>query len=88
MDQAAPPRGHDHLGSTGDLRPVDEVRAYILDHIRPLTPIQLHLQEAFGCVLASDVTAEFDIPSFSSSAMDGFAVRAADIAEASTDGPR
>ncbi len=42
-------------------------------------PIELHLQEAYGCVLAVDVVAELDLPPFSSSAMDGFAVRASDI---------
>ena len=77
---------HDH-GDPSEMRPVEEVRAMILDRIRPLTPIELHLQEAHGCVLASDVVAELDIPSFSSSAMDGFAVRASDIARAVTDEP-
>src|SRR5207247_1087062 len=63
---------HDHDG--GEMRGVDEVRASVLERIRTLSPIELHLQEAYGCVLASDVTAELDIPPFTSSAMDGFAV--------------
>src|SRR5205823_6543413 len=46
-----------------------------------------HLQEAYGCVLASDVVAELDLPPFSSSGMDGFAVRAADIEAATADEP-
>ncbi len=78
---------HDEHDGGGSLRPVDEVRAYILDRISPLTPIQLHLQEAFGCVLAEDVAADSDIPPFASSAMDGFAVRAADIAHATQESP-
>ncbi|HKN50142.1 MAG TPA: gephyrin-like molybdotransferase Glp, partial [Actinomycetota bacterium] len=66
---------------------MDEVRAAILETVSPLSPIELHLQEAFGCVLATDVAAELDIPAFSSSAMDGFAVRASDIRQASVDRP-
>jgi molybdopterin molybdotransferase len=74
---------HAHGGS--DMRSVDEVRTEILHRVRTLSPIQLHLQEAFGCVLASDVVADTDIPPFSSSAMDGFAVRAADVDRATND---
>jgi molybdopterin molybdotransferase len=76
---------HDHGG--GEMRSVEEVRAAILDRIRPLAPIELPLQEAYGCVLAQDVVAELDIPAFSSSAMDGFAVRASDVAEATPEAP-
>src|SRR5436309_10735050 len=76
---------HDHDG--GEMRGVDEVRASVLERIRTLSPIELHLQEAYGCVLASDVTAELDIPPFTSSAMDGFAVRATDVAGAMLDEP-
>ncbi|HXF71034.1 MAG TPA: gephyrin-like molybdotransferase Glp [Actinomycetota bacterium] len=71
----------------GDLRDVEEVRAEVLDRVRPLAPIELPLQEAWGCVLARTVTAELDLPPFSSSAMDGFAVRAADVAEAGPERP-
>src|SRR5919198_1279113 len=81
-----PPRGHQHP-PPGPMRSVDEVRASILERIRPLAPIELHLQETFGCVLAADVVAEADIPPFSSSGMDGFAVRASDVAGASEDSP-
>src|SRR5438132_6054611 len=79
--------GHGHGHGSGPMRSVDEVRAAILETVSPLSPIELHLQEAFGCVLATDVAAELDIPAFSSSAMDGFAVRASDIRQASVDRP-
>jgi len=69
------------------MRLVDDVRASILERIRPLGTIELPLPEAFGCVLAADVTATLDIPSFSSSGMDGFAVRASDIERATADEP-
>jgi molybdopterin molybdotransferase len=77
----------DHSHDTGAMRSVDEVRDMILQRVRTLVPIELHLQEAYGCVLASDVAAELDIPAFSSSAMDGFAVRASDVTPATVDEP-
>ena len=44
--------------------------------------------EAFGCVSAEDVVATRDLPEFASSAMDGFAVRASDVAAATLRGER
>jgi molybdopterin molybdotransferase len=87
--EQAEPRGSTHAHEHGgpDMRSVEEVRAEILQRVQPLSPIQLHLQEAVGCVLAADVLAETDIPPFSSSAMDGFAVRAVDVARAASDDP-
>ncbi|CAN5223333.1 molybdopterin molybdotransferase MoeA [soil metagenome] len=80
--------GHSHHGGDpSEMRSVEEVRGHILSSIPPLAPIELSLREAFGCVLARDVTAELDLPSFSSSAMDGFAVRASDVAPATLDEP-
>jgi molybdopterin molybdotransferase len=69
-------------GGDGDLLSVEEAREKVLSRIEPLAPLQLPLQEACGCVLAEDLIAEVDIPDFSSSAMDGFAVRAGDVAAA------
>jgi molybdopterin molybdotransferase len=49
----------------------------------PLLPVQaVGLREALGLVLASDVVATDDLPAFANSAVDGFAVRAADVATA------
>lgn len=42
----------------------------------------ISLEDAYGCVLAADLTAPRDLPPFPSSAMDGYAVASADIAEA------
>jgi molybdopterin molybdotransferase len=79
--------GQHHVHRSDEMRSVEEARDGILDAIEPLAPIELHLQEAHGCVLAADVLAELDIPGFSSSAMDGFAVRASDVSEATTEQP-
>ncbi len=58
----------------------DEALAQILGGIAPLPPVVLPLAEALGCVLAEDVTAPFPLPPFANSSMDGFAVRAAELA--------
>jgi molybdopterin molybdotransferase len=74
---------HEHHGhDDGDLLPWEEYRGTILATIEPLAPVELPLREAFGCVLAEEVRAPGDIPSFASSAMDGFAVRSEDVADA------
>ena len=66
---------------------VDEVRSRILGAIEPLPPIELPLLEAHGCVMASDVTAEYDVPPVSTSETEGYAVRAADIHAAAPGAP-
>lgn len=48
----------------------------------PLPPVTLPLSEAAGCVLAAPALAEVDVPPFPNSAMDGYAVRAADVVSA------
>ena len=75
-------RVHDHDSGEG-LVPVEEYRERVLATIEPLVPLELHLQEALGCVLAADIHAQEEMPAFSSSAMDGFAVRSVDVAAAS-----
>ncbi|MFC6884550.1 MULTISPECIES: gephyrin-like molybdotransferase Glp [Actinomadura] len=65
------------------MRTVDEHLAEILDGVPLLAPLELALLEAEGGVLAEDVTAPVPLPPFDNSAMDGYAVVAADIAAAS-----
>jgi molybdopterin molybdotransferase len=77
---------HDHDSGEG-LLPVEEAQQRVLAAIRPLAPLQLPLTEAHGCVAAEDVVAERNLPEFASSAMDGFAVRASDVASASPTSP-
>jgi molybdenum cofactor synthesis domain-containing protein len=43
----------------------------------------VHLDDALGCVLAGPVSSQEAVPPFDNSAMDGFAVRADDVADAS-----
>lgn len=68
---------------TGDvLVPVDDHLAAVLDAVGPLSPLELTLQDAHGCVLTEDIVTTFPLPPFENSAMDGYAVRSADIATA------
>lgn len=57
---------------------VDEARARMLAEITPLPPEDVPLAQSLGRVLAEDVRAVRDQPPFAASAMDGWAVRAAD----------
>jgi molybdopterin molybdotransferase len=69
---------------TGDrLKSVDEHLDDVLAAVAPLSPLDLTLLDAHGCVLAEDVATSFPLPPFDNSAMDGYAVRAADVASAS-----
>ncbi|MFF4095047.1 gephyrin-like molybdotransferase Glp [Streptomyces sp. NPDC001834] len=58
---------------------VDEHLDDILGAVRPLEPIELQLHDAQGCVLVEDVFVEIALPPFDNSAMDGYAVRVADV---------
>jgi molybdopterin molybdotransferase len=61
--------------------------ARVLDVVQPLAPLQLGLMDAHGCVLTEDVVAPAPLPAFDNSSMDGYAVRAADVAGAREDAP-
>jgi molybdopterin molybdotransferase len=60
---------------------VDDALARVLARIAPLERVELPLADALGSVLAEPVAANEDIPAFRNSAMDGYAVRAADLRE-------
>jgi molybdopterin molybdotransferase len=62
------------------LLPVAKARALILAEVEPLAREMVALAEAHGRVLAEDLKASRDQPPFAASAMDGYAVRAVDIA--------
>jgi molybdopterin molybdotransferase len=66
---------------------VAEHLARVLDVVQPLAPLQLGLQDAHGCVLTEDVVAPAPLPAFDNSSMDGYAVRAEDVAGASENRP-
>jgi molybdopterin molybdotransferase len=64
------------------VRPLAEAQAEVLDAMVPLPAVEVSLTEAAGLVLVEPVVAGHDLPPFANSAMDGYAVRAADVAAA------
>ncbi|MCZ7589261.1 MAG: molybdopterin molybdotransferase MoeA [Gaiella sp.] len=61
-----------------ELVAVEEALAQVLERVRPRAGEPVPLAEAAGRFLAADAAAAVDLPRFPSSAMDGFALRAAD----------
>jgi molybdopterin molybdotransferase len=63
---------------TAKLTEFEQARSLVLASVRRLAPETVALGEALGRVLAEQVRSAGDVPPFDNSAMDGFAVRAAD----------
>ena len=65
--------------------------AEAVDHVLaacvPLDPVRWPLREALGCTTAEAVVATEQVPTFDNSAMDGYAVRAVDVATATDQAP-
>jgi molybdopterin molybdotransferase len=61
---------------------VDDALDIVLKHTPSLGSEEILLADALGRVLAEDVRTDADMPPFDRSAMDGYAVRAADVAQA------
>jgi molybdopterin molybdotransferase len=68
-------------------RSVDEHRAVVAALLAPMPVEDVPVAQARGRVLAADVVAGVALPSFDNSAMDGYAVRAADLAGAPVELP-
>ena len=66
---------------------LEDARHVVLERVRPLGTEAVPLPEALGRVLADDVASVDPVPGFDNSAMDGFAVRAADTSGASLESP-
>ncbi|MBP2333178.1 MULTISPECIES: gephyrin-like molybdotransferase Glp [Corynebacterium] len=59
---------------------VEQYLAVVLDDVPAPAPTTLPLADCAGLILADDVAATLPVPPFTNSAMDGFAVRTADMA--------
>lgn len=68
-------------------RSVDEHLQAILDDLEPMPAVQQPLLDALDLACAEDVVAPISLPSFDNSAMDGYAVRFADVEGASDESP-
>ncbi len=66
---------------------VEQALELVLGFVKPLPSERVALLDALGRVLAEDATSDIDVAPFDNSAMDGFAVRAADSRVRSEDTP-
>lgn len=72
----------DCFAFSGPLLPIGEMERLIQQRVRPLAETEIvSLREVCGRVLAADVVAALDLPPFDNSAVDGYAVRHADLKE-------
>ena len=67
--------------------PLDEAQLFVWGHCPPLPVIETSPTNAAGYVLAGDVVAPEEVPPFANTAVDGYAVVAADLADASAANP-
>ncbi len=66
---------------------LEEARELVLSHVKPLPIEKVSLLEAVGRVSAKPLTSDIDVSSFAHAAMDGYALRAKEIALATKDAP-
>jgi molybdopterin molybdotransferase len=59
---------------------VHEALERVLAHARPLAPATISLGESLGRTLAEDIASDIDSPPYNKSMVDGYAVRASDLA--------
>src|SRR5207245_1840828 len=70
----------DCFAFSGPLLPVDEVERIIRERVTPVAEVEtVPLHAASGRVIAREVVAPIDLPPFDNSAVDGYAVRHADL---------
>ncbi len=75
-DVAAQPRSLEYV------IPLDEARSYVLSKCDPLEETMAPVDDALGLVTTRPLASTGPIPPFDNTAMDGFAIRSADVAEA------
>jgi molybdopterin molybdotransferase len=66
---------------------VEEHQARVASLVAPLPVVDLPVADCLGLVLATDLTARISLPPFDNSAMDGYAVRSAELAGAGRERP-
>lgn len=70
-----------------NLMVLEEAQAIVLEHVHPTPVVEVPLHLAAGLPTAADLATDIDLSPFANSAMDGYAVRARDLADASADFP-
>lgn len=69
------------------LIPLEDAQSIVLSHAAPTDLVEIPVWQATGLPLAEDAVTDIDISPFANSAMDGYAVRSADLAQASGEAP-
>ena len=65
---------------TAGLMPLETALSQMLDRITPLHDVEtLPLVRCFGRIAARDIVSPLNVPGFDNAAMDGYAVRLADL---------
>ncbi len=73
----------DCFAFAGPLLPIADMERLIIERVTPVAEVEeVPLGEALGRVVAAEMAATEDLPPFDNSAVDGFAVRHADLAAA------
>ncbi|MBC8001344.1 MAG: molybdopterin molybdotransferase MoeA [Opitutaceae bacterium] len=66
---------------------LEAAQQLIIDSIEPLPAVSVPLDQAAGRILAEHLVSSVNLPGFDNSAMDGYAVRAADVSSATVETP-
>ena len=69
------------------LIPLEDAQSIVLSHVAPTDLVEIPVWQAAGFPFAEDAVPDIDISPFANSAMDGYAVRSADLAQASGEAP-
>lgn len=80
-------QGRQSVYTEDELLAVDTYREYVIRALPRPEPMEISTSESLGLVLGADVLAPEALPAFANSAMDGYAVRADDVAEAADGAP-
>ena len=64
------------------MKPLVEAQRFVLDSCAVASPVEMGREDATGLVLAAAVVSVEDVPPFANTAVDGYAVRAVDVADA------
>ncbi|MEO7110326.1 MAG: gephyrin-like molybdotransferase Glp [Polyangiaceae bacterium] len=70
------------------MKSIQEALDQMMPAFSPVGVARSSIADAFGHFLAEDIVARFDLPPFTSSSMDGYAVRLVDVARASKESPK
>ncbi len=62
------------------MTPLEDAQAFVLESCPPLGAVEVDREAAVGLVLAAPIVASEVVPPFDNTAVDGYAVRAADVA--------